>query len=166
MKPIKPKKMPKKLETWLERTVEAGSVINFPAQQCREVLAALAYERQRADAAGVRAHLSEHQARGYIGGDDDHQKHVAFLTPAGNHVREQHGCHVVTPAFQREQTEAVVPKPRWHAAEAVQAAADAINADPNNPLFAKVDGLVITTSERNPAGAPDMKLPKRPRRKS
>lgn len=47
MKPIKPKKMPKSLEKWLTRTVEAGSVIAVGPAECRSILAALEYERQR-----------------------------------------------------------------------------------------------------------------------
>lgn len=137
MKTIKPKKMPKRLEASLRMvsiSAPNSSYYALSPRECRAILAALAYERQRADAAGVRAHLAEHHSRLRPSEDDAHAKHVAehalrqqmaanaippLINPliAPIHYVDRHAdggatVHVVTPDYQRTQTAAVVPKPR------------------------------------------------------
>lgn len=87
MKPIKPKPMPKALETWLYGVVTgAANPTDMTKFDARSILAALAYERQ------LRADMSI----------------VTQAAIRGSMAREE----VVTPECQRAFTEAVVPKPR------------------------------------------------------
>ena len=106
MKPIKPKPMPKWHEKWLN-DVASGAVSDwaFTVKEARSILAALAYERKRAEYAEARAHVADHLAAVKPGDADDHVKHMAEF--ARRHLSR---AEVVTPECRRAFTEAVVPK--------------------------------------------------------
>lgn len=169
MKPIKPKKMPKATEEWLSYGMEATGYALSP-RQCRIILAALAYERKRAEDALVRAHFAEHQAIGYKPGDaDDHVRHVEALRIHLGGARPSDfarvRAEVVTPECQREFTEAVVPKARRSSMEIAKEVAAGINADPTSPYSAEVDGVTITARQRVPEGVTITEAPNK-RKKS
>lgn len=118
MKPIKPKPMPKALEKFLIEAVEVNAGCgNIDAKDARAILAALAYERKRADDAQARAHVADHLAAASKPGDaDDHVRHVEAMRIHLGDARPSDfarvRAEVVAPECQREFTEAVVPKAR------------------------------------------------------
>lgn len=88
MKPVKPKKMPKAVLTVLERTASSTyEQASLSPHMARAILAALEYERQRAD-----------KAEG--------------IALAAVHARVSDAVASYDATFQREQTAAVVPPKR------------------------------------------------------
>ena len=121
MKPIKPKKMPVTLENWLRAVAaEDAYAPGYDAKEARTILAALEYERQR-------WHESQEKlAERNIGllalarkhGWPDVDKEIAsarWPQSAVDIIAEDSKAEVMsrmTPAQQRAETEAVIPKPR------------------------------------------------------
>lgn len=118
MKPIKPKKMPKRLEQALATLVRERSTDELSHRQARSILAALEYERQRWQESqekladrnlGLMALARKH-------GWTDVEKEIASARwpnlEAKGLLLEVRGYDVVTPEQQRAETEAVIPKPR------------------------------------------------------
>lgn len=104
MKPIKPKPMPKATEEWLSYGMETTGYALSP-RQCRAILAALAYERKRADDAQARAHVADHlAAASKPGSPDDHVRHVEALRIQLGDARPSDfarvRAEVVTPEYQ------------------------------------------------------------------
>lgn len=123
MKPIKPKKMPENLERWIGDTAAStspSSYITIDRKRARSILAALEYERQRWQESqekladrniGLMALAQKH-------GWTDVEKEIAsarWPQSAVDILAEDSKTEVMnsmTPAQQRAETEAVIPKPR------------------------------------------------------
>lgn len=121
MKPIKPKPMPKALEKFLIEAVEVNAGCgNIDAKDARSILAALEYERQRWQESQEK--LAERNigllalARKYGWPDVDNEIASArWPQSAVDIIAEDSKAEVMsrmTPAQQRAETAAVIPKPR------------------------------------------------------
>jgi len=123
---MKPKPLSKRLTDELRAADKTGGVAIFNTREARAILAALEYERQRAEAA--LDHIVGHAKD--FGGTPRGASMAAFLLTNGRGVMgemcsrcQKHFCvagsyvceacsggHAVTPEHQRCETEAVVPK--------------------------------------------------------
>lgn len=117
MKPIKPKKMPKRLEASLKNCANhpIEHDLMLSRASVRSILAALAYERQRAEEWAKQAHEATQAVLRVATPALDNlkvSKDAFALSSDCMRVLTNDGRLMPLADFQREQTEAVVPKPR------------------------------------------------------
>lgn len=150
MKPVKPKKMPKALTEWLKDVCEGRCAPqDFETSDARSILAALEYERQRADKA--LDHIASHAED--FGGTPRGQRFDAFLVANGRPRAALTFGERHSPTFQREQTAAVVP-PKRKGKAVTHARTDGYDVRRERPRTQKAQGADF--SERpdrpNPEG--------------